>query len=93
MFLLSQPFFLFQNICSPISQCLFFAGVSLNAARPYRAFGHPWTTGAAAVGSVLFLAGVIAADTRNTLYGCGVLIASYPIYRLGRRAVSPIRDN
>lgn len=58
--------------------------------RPYLAFGHPWTTGAAMVGSMLFLAGVIAADTRNTLYGCGVLIASYPIYRLGRRAISPI---
>ena len=64
-----------------------------DTARPYLAFGHPWTTGAAVVGSLLFLAGVIAADTRNTLYGCGVLIASYPIYRLGRRAISPIKDN
>jgi APA family basic amino acid/polyamine antiporter len=62
-----------------------------NTPRPYLAFGHPWTTGAAMVGSLLFLAGVIAADTRNALYGCGVLIASYPIYRLGRRSVSPIR--
>jgi APA family basic amino acid/polyamine antiporter len=64
-----------------------------NTPRPYLAFGHPWTTGAAMIGSLLFLAGVIAADTRNTLYGCGILIASYPIYRLGRRAISPIRNN
>jgi basic amino acid/polyamine antiporter, APA family len=64
-----------------------------NTPRPYLAFGHPWTTGAAMIGSLLLLAGVIAADTRNTLYGCGVLIASYPIYRLGRRAISPIGDN
>jgi basic amino acid/polyamine antiporter, APA family len=64
-----------------------------NIPRPYLAFGHPWTTGAAMIGSLLFLAGVIAADTRNTLYGCGVLIASYPIYRLGRRAISPIGDS
>jgi basic amino acid/polyamine antiporter, APA family len=64
-----------------------------NTPRPYLAFGHPWTTGAAMIGSLLFLAGVIAADARNTLYGCGVLIASYPIYRLGRRAISPIGDN
>jgi APA family basic amino acid/polyamine antiporter len=56
--------------------------------RPYRAFGHPWTTAAAVIGSLLYLAGVIAADTRNTLYGCVVLIASYPIYRLLRTNVS-----
>jgi basic amino acid/polyamine antiporter, APA family len=61
-----------------------------NTPRPYRAFGHPWTTAAAVIGSLLFLAGVIAADTRNALYGCGVLIASYPIYRLGRRNVSVV---
>lgn len=64
-----------------------------NASRPYRAFGHPWTTAVAVIGSVLFLAGVVAADTRNTLYGCGVLIASYPIYRLRRKNVSPSRDD
>jgi basic amino acid/polyamine antiporter, APA family len=58
-----------------------------NTTRPYRAFGHPWTTAAAVIGSLLFLAGVVAADTRNTLYGCVVLIASYPIYRLGRKNV------
>ena len=59
-----------------------------NASRPYRTFGHPWTTGVAVIGSLLFLAGVVAADSRNTLYGCVVLIASYPIYRLGRRNIS-----
>ena len=61
--------------------------------RPYRAFGHPWTTGAVVIGSLLYLAGVVAADTRNTLYGCVVLIASYPIYRLLRRNVSAAPDN
>ena len=61
-----------------------------DTARPYLAFGHPWTTAAAVIGSLLFLVGVVAADTRNSLYGCVVLIASYPIYRLGRRNVSVV---
>ena len=56
--------------------------------RPYRAFAHPWTTAAAVIGSLLYLAGVVAADTRNTLYGSIVLIASYPAYRLLRKNVS-----
>lgn len=64
-----------------------------NTPRPYLAFGHPWTTAVAVIGSVLFLVGVIAADTRNTFYGCLVLIASYPVYRLGRRAFSEVREN
>jgi basic amino acid/polyamine antiporter, APA family len=64
-----------------------------NAPRPYRAFGHPWTTAVAVIGSLLFLVGVVAADTRNSLYGCAVLIASYPICRLMRRNISPIKDN
>lgn len=61
-----------------------------DAARPYRAFGYPLTTALAVLGSTLFLAGVAAVDTRNTLYGCVVLLASYPIYRLARKNVSPV---
>ncbi len=53
--------------------------------RPYRAWGYPWTTAAAVLGSFTFLVGVIAVDTRNSLYGCLVLIGSYPVYRLARR--------
>jgi APA family basic amino acid/polyamine antiporter len=55
--------------------------------RPYRAWGYPYTTGLAIVGSVLFLAGAVAADRRNSAYALLVLAASYPVYRLvaGRR--------
>lgn len=35
--------------------------------RPYRAFGYPFTTGAAVLISLAFLVGVIAADTRKQL--------------------------
>ena len=50
--------------------------------RPYRAWGYPWTTGLALVGSVLFLAGAVASDTQNSVYALGLLAASYPVFRL-----------
>lgn len=50
--------------------------------RPYRAWGYPWTTGLALVGSVLFLAGAVASDTWNSLYALLLLTASYPVFRL-----------
>lgn len=56
--------------------------------RPYRAWGYPWTTGLALIGSVLFLIGAIAADiaggTRFSLYALALLAASYPLFRLLR---------
>jgi APA family basic amino acid/polyamine antiporter len=54
--------------------------------RPYRAWGYPLTTAAALIGSVLFLAGAIASDTRNSLYALALLAVSYPMFRLMRLA-------
>lgn len=54
-------------------------------ARPYRAWGHPFTTGLALVASIIFLIGVIATDTVNSLWAIGLLFLSYPAYRLTRR--------
>ena len=54
--------------------------------RPYRAWGYPWTTALALIGSVLFLVGAIAADiagrTRYSLYALALLAVSYPLFRL-----------
>jgi basic amino acid/polyamine antiporter, APA family len=50
--------------------------------RPYRAWGYPWTTGVALIGSVAFLAGAIAGDTRHSVYALLVLAVSYPVFRL-----------
>jgi len=50
--------------------------------RPYRAWGYPWTTALALMGSIAFLAGAIAGDTRNSLYALLLLAASYPGFRL-----------
>ena len=55
------------------------------AARPFRAPGYPFTTGLALLISVLFLAGAVVVDTRNSLWAMLVLAASYPVYGLVRR--------
>lgn len=60
--------------------------------RPYRAFGYPYTTGAAVLLSVVFLFGAIAADMRNSLYAFCLLLFSYPIYRLARKNTVKIQS-
>lgn len=50
--------------------------------RPYRAWGYPWTTALALIGSVTFLAGAVASDTRNSVYALLLLAASYPAFLL-----------
>jgi APA family basic amino acid/polyamine antiporter len=52
--------------------------------RPYRAWGYPWTTALALAGSVAFLAGAIAGDTRNSVFAVFLLAASYPVFRILR---------
>lgn len=49
--------------------------------RPYRAWGYPWTTALAFVGSIAFLIGGIASDRANSLMALTVLAASYPAFR------------
>ena len=50
--------------------------------RPYRAWGYPWTTALALIGSVAFLCGAVASDTRNSIYALLLLAASYPAFLL-----------
>jgi basic amino acid/polyamine antiporter, APA family len=54
------------------------------APRPYRAKGHPWTTGGVFALSVIFLIGAVAADTRNSAYSLILLALSWPLYRILR---------
>lgn len=54
--------------------------------RPYRAWGYPVTTAGALLGSILFLLGAIASDTRNSLYALLLLLVSYPVFRVLRTA-------
>jgi len=55
-------------------------------ARPYRAWGYPWTTALALTGSVAFLAGAVLSDTRNRGYALLLLAASYPLFRSIQKA-------
>ena len=56
--------------------------------RPYRAWGYPWTTAIALIGSVLFLVGSIATDRDNAPLALGMLVLSYPVFRLLKFAAS-----
>ena len=53
--------------------------------RPYRAWGYPFTTGLALIGSVVFLFGAVASDlksgSRDSIYAVLLLGASYPVFR------------
>jgi APA family basic amino acid/polyamine antiporter len=59
------------------------------AERPYRAVGHPWTTGFVFFGSVAFLVSAVLADRRNSLYALAIVVLSYPVYRSTRRRPVP----
>lgn len=51
-------------------------------ARPYRAWGYPWTTAIALIGSILFLVGSILTDRHNAPLALGMLVLSYPVFRV-----------
>jgi amino acid transporter len=49
-------------------------------ARPYRAWGYPWTTGIALVASGIFLIGSIVTDQKNAPWALAMLVLSYPVF-------------
>ncbi len=56
--------------------------------RPWLAWGHPWSTGIVLAGSLAFLAGSVATDTRNSLVALACLVLSVPLFYLFR--ASPV---
>lgn len=56
------------------------------AERPWRAWGHPFTTGLALIASVVFLGGAFAAEPRNTVWTLGLLLLSVPIFLFVKRS-------
>jgi APA family basic amino acid/polyamine antiporter len=56
-----------------------------NRERPYRVPGYPWTTVLTLFIYAAFLASIIAADRRNSIYALILLAASYPAFRLLKR--------
>jgi APA family basic amino acid/polyamine antiporter len=50
--------------------------------RPYRAWGYPWTTALALLGSIGFLIEAIREDRTNSIFVLIALACSYPVYRV-----------
>jgi APA family basic amino acid/polyamine antiporter len=50
--------------------------------RPYRAWGHPWTTGIVLLGSLVFLGSTLVADPGGAAIVGVLLVLSYPACRL-----------
>jgi basic amino acid/polyamine antiporter, APA family len=56
-----------------------------HTARPYRAWGYPYTTSAAILIGVVFIVGVALSDPQNSAIALAILLASYPVYRVTRQ--------
>jgi APA family basic amino acid/polyamine antiporter len=52
--------------------------------RPFKAKGHPWTTGMVLLFSLALLIANVSVDTRNSIYSLLLLALSWPVYRLMR---------
>jgi APA family basic amino acid/polyamine antiporter len=52
-----------------------------NLPRPYRAWGYPYTTALAVIGSVAFLIEAIREDPTNSYVTLIALACAYPVYR------------
>jgi APA family basic amino acid/polyamine antiporter len=50
--------------------------------RPYRAWGYPWTTSLALLGSIGFLGEAVREDRTNSILTLLALAGSYPAYRV-----------
>ncbi len=53
-----------------------------DAPRPYRAWGHPFTTALALLASVAFLAGATVSDIGSSIWAIGLLAVSVPVFLL-----------
>ena len=51
-----------------------------DAPRPYRAWGYPFTTGLALLGSIAFIVGAVKADSENSVFALKLLAASLPVF-------------
>jgi basic amino acid/polyamine antiporter, APA family len=91
LFLLTGTFERLIAICTFLfvaSYTLSFASVFVlrrrepDTPRPYRAWGHPWTTAAVLLGSIAFLTATLIADRRGAAIVAGLLVVSYPAFRI-----------
>jgi basic amino acid/polyamine antiporter, APA family len=93
LFLLTGTFDRLIAICSFLfvaSYAMSFASVFVlrrrepDAPRPYRSWGHPWTTGLVLLGSLVFLGATVIAEPRGGMVVAGLLVLSYLAFRMKR---------
>jgi APA family basic amino acid/polyamine antiporter len=77
-------FFFVANYTLAFASLLLLRKQEPETVRPYRAKGHPWTTGVVFLLSIAFLLGAVAADTRNSVYSLALLALSWPLFLLMR---------
>ena len=80
--LAALAFFFVLNYSVAFLSVFIFRRREPDAPRPFRAWGYPWTTGAALLGSIAFLIGAILSDTENSVYALVLLAVSYPAFVL-----------
>jgi APA family basic amino acid/polyamine antiporter len=61
--------------------------------RPYHAWGYPWTTTLAIIGSIAFLVEAVREDRTNSIYTLLALACSYPVYRVLKLVSSGVSKN
>jgi APA family basic amino acid/polyamine antiporter len=81
-------FFFVANYTLTFASLLILRKKEPDTSRPYKAKGHPWTTGGVFVLSIAFLIGAVAADTRNSVYSLVLLALSWPLFLLMRPKAS-----
>jgi len=91
--LAALAFFFVTNYASAFVSVFVLRRRDPEAPRPYRVWGYPVTPALALAGSVVFLAGAVAADTANSLYALALLALSLPAYLLGRRAFKGVASS
>jgi len=64
-----------------------------HAERPYCAWGYPWTTALALLGSIAFLIEAVREDRANSLLTLIALACSYPVFRVLKSVSSRAAKN
>jgi APA family basic amino acid/polyamine antiporter len=80
-------FFFVANYALSFASLFVLRRTEPDAERPWRAWGHPFTTGIAFVASVAFLIAAVKSDTVSSLYSLALLCLSFPAFLLLRRNV------
>lgn len=75
-------FFFVANYTASFSAVFWLRRTEPQTARPYRAWGYPYSTALALLGSLAFLVSAVIADPLNSGIAIALLILSYPVFRL-----------